>query len=244
MYSNESKGEKYPDQRRGIDSAGNPCSWEPLTFAAMFHGPQLFPEYLTDISVLVCPSDSTPPESDAVPMWDPDTGKPIPCNIGAQSYEYFAWAYDVKNIWLEGTTDENDPNITPDNVLVTYMSADGFAAATALSDGYTAWETSRDGSIFGSDLPGTDGSAALRLREGIERFYITDINNPAASAKAQSEIFVMWDEVNTDPQFFNHIPGGGNVLYMDGHVEFVRYPGESPMSRWFACWLTSATSLL
>ena len=26
MYSNESKGEKYPDQRRGIDSAGNPCS--------------------------------------------------------------------------------------------------------------------------------------------------------------------------------------------------------------------------
>jgi prepilin-type processing-associated H-X9-DG protein len=28
----------------------------------------------------------------------------------------------------------------------------------------------------------------------------------------------------------NHIPGGCNVLYMDGHVEFVRYPGETPVS--------------
>lgn len=25
---------------------------------------------------------------------------------------------------------------------------------------------------------------------------------------------------------FNHLPGGCNVLYMDGHVEFVRYPPE------------------
>ena len=36
----------------------------------------------------------------------------------------------------------------------------------------------------------------------------------------------------------------GKGEYMDGHVEFVRYPGESPMSRWFACFMTSATSLL
>jgi prepilin-type processing-associated H-X9-DG protein len=30
-------------------------------------------------------------------------------------------------------------------------------------------------------------------------------------------------------ELFNHIPGGANVLYMDGHVEFQRYPtGEYP----------------
>ncbi len=28
----------------------------------------------------------------------------------------------------------------------------------------------------------------------------------------------------------NHIPGGGSVLYIDGHVEFVRYPGEWPVT--------------
>ncbi len=57
---------------------------------------------------------------------------------------------------------------------------------------------------------------------------ITDINNPAASASAQSEIAVMWDVINLLIQgdggmSFNHVPGGGNVLYMDGHVDWSRY---------------------
>jgi prepilin-type processing-associated H-X9-DG protein len=87
---------------------------------------------------------------------------------------------------------------------------------------------------------GTNGSSTLyRLREGIERFFITDINNPAASAKAQSVIPVMMDVVASgysdfDPAAsggqvkFNHMPGGGNVLYMDGHVEFKKYIGPRP----------------
>ena len=67
------------------------------------------------------------------------------------------------------------------------------------------------------------------LREGIERFLITDINNPAASATAQSEIPVMWDIANTEngqvlSGEFNHLPGGSNVLFLDGHVEFGKYP--------------------
>jgi len=28
---------------------------------------------------------------------------------------------------------------------------------------------------------------------------------------------------------FNHVPGGSNVLYMDGHVEFIRYPTKGPI---------------
>jgi prepilin-type processing-associated H-X9-DG protein len=69
---------------------------------------------------------------------------------------------------------------------------------------------------------------------------ITDINNPAASAMAQSEVPVMRDraesgQAGTAPApeklvRYNHVPGGGNVLYMDGHVEFVKYPGKFPMS--------------
>jgi len=30
---------------------------------------------------------------------------------------------------------------------------------------------------------------------------------------------------------FNHIPGGANVLYMDGHVEFIKYPGKFPLTQ-------------
>ena len=29
---------------------------------------------------------------------------------------------------------------------------------------------------------------------------------------------------------FNHIPGGSNVLFMDGHVEFVFYPSKFPIT--------------
>jgi prepilin-type N-terminal cleavage/methylation domain-containing protein/prepilin-type processing-associated H-X9-DG protein len=76
-----------------------------------------------------------------------------------------------------------------------------------------------------------------RLREGIERFAITDINNPAGSAKAQSEIVVMYDwgraplgAVEADD--FNHVPGGDNILFMDGHVEFAKYPQPAGSVKW------------
>ena len=69
------------------------------------------------------------------------------------------------------------------------------------------------------------------MKQGIERFLITDINDPGASAKAQSNVFVMYDNVSQAASQFNHLPGGSNVLYMDGHVEFVRYPGEPPLNK-------------
>jgi prepilin-type N-terminal cleavage/methylation domain-containing protein/prepilin-type processing-associated H-X9-DG protein len=80
------------------------------------------------------------------------------------------------------------------------------------------------------------GSTVYRLKEGVERFMITDINNPAASAKAQSSIFIMWDVLATNASAYNHIPGGSNVLYMDGHVTFLRYEqnGEAPSNTMMA----------
>jgi prepilin-type processing-associated H-X9-DG protein len=80
---------------------------------------------------------------------------------------------------------------------------------------------------------GTSGGAALvRLREGVERFLITDINNPAATARAQSEIWIMYDSLSTKAADYNHVPGGSNVLYMDGHVAFMRYSdtGRAPVN--------------
>ncbi len=84
----------------------------------------------------------------------------------------------------------------------------------------------------GSDLP----SSYQHTKEGVERFFITDINNPASGSTAQSAIPVMWDawasnysvENAVTVGVFNHVPGGSNVLYMDGHVEFIRYGSEFP----------------
>jgi prepilin-type processing-associated H-X9-DG protein len=72
------------------------------------------------------------------------------------------------------------------------------------------------------------GKTVYRFREGIERFLVTDINNPAASAKAQSNIWVLFDRIATKTSDFNHIPGGSNVLYLDGHVEFLKYQQNGP----------------
>jgi prepilin-type processing-associated H-X9-DG protein len=114
-----------------------------------------------------------------------------------------------------------------------------------MEDGFWTGEfTPRDGiatvdagwwaANFAVDRPvGTSGApngTIYRLKEGIERFAITDINNPAGSALGQSEIGVMWDWLsrygNADIVSFNHVPGGSNVLYMDGHVAWSRYPSD------------------
>ncbi len=98
---------------------------------------------------------------------------------------------------------------------------------------------------FPNDDDGTPLPTAYhRLKDGIERFFITDINNPGAGARAQSEIPIMWDAWATDYNilaqmgqantgavtYFNHLPGGSNVLWMDGHVEFVRYREKFPLA--------------
>jgi len=96
----------------------------------------------------------------------------------------------------------------------------------------------------GAELPDT----YYRLREGIERFLVSDINNPAASAMGQSTIPAMmdawgawdqghevfgdgsgWGTYQPETLVFNHVPGGGNVLYMDGHVEYQRYDDQFPI---------------
>lgn len=80
------------------------------------------------------------------------------------------------------------------------------------------------------------------IREGVERFMITDINNAGSSAQAQSTIAVMWDQASQDATYsgttgggtarFNHVPGGANILYMDGHVNFVKYPATHNQATW------------
>ena len=118
-----------------------------------------------------------------------------------------------------------------------YFTGSGDAILTwELSDARRA--VSPDGEV-GPDV-------AYHFREGVERFLITDINNPADGAVAQSEIPALMDVWapsrktadsggNQDSnvsgiQVYNHVPGGSNVLYLDGHAEFVRYGEKFPVT--------------
>lgn len=107
-------------------------------------------------------------------------------------------------------------------------AASGYPYGEALT-GVTTW-TDDDGVTPIDEAM----SQVYRLREGVERFLITDINNPGASSKAASEVFVMMDAWGgTDrgdyTATFNHVPGISNVLFLDGHVEAVRYNTRAPV---------------
>ena len=228
MYSNEWDG-KFPQLKTNHSEDGQPpCNayWNGSLFV---HGPAIYPEYLTDVSVLACPSDTDGVryiEGGAFNLdGDPD-GPVDSCRFNAFSYRYFGWAITKEHVNIAGTDENLDPSglgINIDGGLVAKFGELFFLASFG------------DASGFDRDLPSYTNASGedvtvYRLREGIERFFITDINNPAGSALAQSELAVYYDQITTNVDSFNHIPGGCNVLYMDGHVEFLKYPSTFPVS--------------
>ena len=271
MYSNESKGERFPSMAYRISyqmqtpqpdvttyakcAYNNPFQAPPTGDAEfVFDGPSVYPEYLTDINVLICPSDSSAKQAvdpntgffyDQVELAAGNPGVVDPCTFTAESYMYVAWALSGKpgDDYLNPGMDPNAPITDPSTLLYadTVLSVNFVTrVATMISQQATA---APGVNLYDQDIDFInqlgETKTLYRLREGIERFLITDINNPAASAQAQSELPVMWDLASWLAEEFNHVPGGSNVLFMDGHVSFIRFPGDFPITRAFAV-LTSA----
>mgnify|MGYP001197148720 CR=1 FL=1 len=80
------------------------------------------------------------------------------------------------------------------------------------------------------NLGNARGDRIYRLKEGNERFLITDVNHARAVGMAQSSIFAMMDLFGNSGAipFFNHVPSGCNVLFMDGHVDWAPYVAPTP----------------
>ena len=57
MYASEARGEKFPVQKYLDEGSGTDICDDPKVDFAI-HGPAVYPEYLTDVNVMVCPSDS------------------------------------------------------------------------------------------------------------------------------------------------------------------------------------------
>ncbi len=251
MYANESKGERFPPIKiRNIDDDSDDASIIANDGGdILFDGEALYPEYLTDVMVLVCPSDSMVSRSGSsqnVPeRWefagniDPGLAGSIdPKRLDSTSYLYFGWLFNEQLIDLPGGREASDVDwdaYTDGNVatLLEFQIAMNSDIDSGLRD-----QDLEPGAPYGNN----GGSTVYRLREGIERFMITDINNPAGSAEAQSELPVMYDTISAWAGDYSHIPGGVNVLYMDGHVDFLRYPSEFPCSVAWANLIEEITS--
>lgn len=200
-----------------------------LSDAMIFHGPAVYPEYLTDPEVVWCPS--WPNEASALERYDAAKGNNDgiiqPEEFTKEPFDYTGWLIlDAVNILgpLAGTGGTG-PNGRYEEAEYLNTPWGALADANVASFGAASNEDFEVPAVFaGTQVNG--GDTLMRLKQGIERFLVTDINNPAGSAQASSTIAIMWDHITTAPGDFNHVPGGGNVLYLDGHVEFLKYPAD------------------
>ena len=246
MYAGEDPGERFPPVLAYIGDTID-CD----TFAAdetgeliVAAGPDLrtlYPEYLNDPAIITCPSDPDDTPDDAL---NPNTGKTevhLPCSDAARglmfvdaSYMYLGWVFDqtdvddpLVNLGLIGSLLDMDDLSGEGLAQIAYTFLE--ALLPTMSDEQPRDDEDIDLSAYGPPPLGNGGGTTVyRLREGIERFLITDINNAAASAQAQSTIWIMGDLLSTDVGLFNHVPGGSNFLYLDGHVDFLRYIENGP----------------
>lgn len=234
MYSGESRAERFPPM--DVYPYGVNHSEEGMPRLLAFRWDAVYPEYLTDFGACVCPSDldagNVYGQLEAAMAGDSFTMTPADharltadftvntisdyLAITGAHWSYFYWSH------VATSTNELD------------------AAAAYVIDhksgglnNWNSWDTDIDWDV----APGTGnagGDTIFRHREGIERFMITDINNPASGALGQSAIHVAMDVLSSGAgdtaALCNHLPGGSNVLYMDGHVEYVRYPEKFPVT--------------
>lgn len=223
MYANETRGSLYPP----IKTLN--CEDEIQPWNAVFRPQAMFPEYLPDLNVMICPSNAA--GSSALEHWDEgNTPSPLweeiagfsnngvieACEINVEPYYYYGFA-----LMDEMFAEEVDLlNFEAAVEALGEFAVDQVAPEIFDED----WQLVDD---LGDPVPVAGLNTIFRLKNGIERFFITDINNPGATSLAQSQLVVMHDAISEEPQHFNHVPGGSNVLFMDGHVEFLRYAGES-----------------
>jgi prepilin-type N-terminal cleavage/methylation domain-containing protein/prepilin-type processing-associated H-X9-DG protein len=226
MYANEWNG-YFPTmkkRRTPQDPLGPICGG--LNAQDFTFDPEsLYPEYWTDVGIFQCPSDDD--QEANFTYGHVEGGEFDICDATAESYTYFGWV--ILNDLIMASPDD-DPNANPPNLDMSILVTLGSTLSANAGGDLDAYER---------DLTSESGKTIYRIREGIERFFITDINNPAASSLAQSEVPVMWDQVagNVAEMGFNHVPGGANVLFMDGHVAFLTFPSVHPVTR---AWATIA----
>ncbi len=263
LYSGESGGilpRVHGDQPWGA-SLPSTCLGGEVRASLAPYMKSVYPEYLTDLKVLICPSDPDDDKENPLGVVKDAPGQVCPYkgypSVPDAGYLYYGFALDKVS--------EKDPTFDVGTfglpaALVSAQMAYVMGCLSSyppLFNGALGDKNPDNDGLLDKDLTDTmvygmlssmasprgvpigngGGTTVYRLREGVERFMITDINNAGASALAQSTMPVMWDVVSattTEKAQFNHIPGGANVLYMDGHVQFNKYPNEFPASKSFA----------
>lgn len=217
LYASENN-EKFPPVQNMNDSF-------------MFDGDAVYPEYLTDVAILGCPSD---------PGYDPDTSFRLTVDAtlsdGSFGSPRRAWnantvhprCIDATSYVYIGSMAMNDGEMMVALGVYTWINS-----VLPISDPTTDGWRDRDLELesFGFDGYGNAGSNTIYcLQLNVDRFLISDINTILTGEESGASVVpVMWDQISTNITDFSHVPAGQNVLYLDGHVGFHRYDKTSTM---------------
>lgn len=203
----------------------------------IFDAETVFPDYLTDFRVLVCPSGAAGREvpRDRWYMDETFSGDRIDrtlvedvrnrdalagllglrpdCEcITNQMYTYFPYAL---------VTEEQGLFLWDELSRRMYIGERDFMKEALVVD--EEWLVDAFGHAPGG------GDIFYRTSVNIARFFVRDIDNPSQGVVSDSEVPVLFDSVSERGAMkMNHLPFGGNVLYLDGHVEFSRYSQTRP----------------
>jgi prepilin-type N-terminal cleavage/methylation domain-containing protein/prepilin-type processing-associated H-X9-DG protein len=208
MYGDESNGRYPPLQPTGTPGCLPDFELSPL----VFKGDLIYPEYLADARILVCPSDLNGTEEYEAGRWR-EMFAPVgqryikPCMFDDLSYQYVPWAIRTDWVWDDAFMDY-DAGFVLALQDVLRESADGLKA---IPDFTFVDENEREHEV-------------MALKQGVARFMITDINQPWKGFEGEGRLPVFFDRLSVIATDFNHLPGGTNVLYMDGHVSFAKFP--------------------
>lgn len=166
MYADENK-EYFPPL------SPIPDNWIPDAEA-------VYPEYLSDLSVLICPSSrfARPETFRLADTWDHPDGK-----VGAYHPDCVSSLFYVYTGYV--------------------IQSDEQAFGLFDASQRTPWETVRSGKL------------EFEVPVWEER--------PNGDRGARRGMPLLWDRVPLVEEEFSHRPLGGNVLHMDGSVQFVRY---------------------
>jgi prepilin-type N-terminal cleavage/methylation domain-containing protein/prepilin-type processing-associated H-X9-DG protein len=198
----------------------------------IFEAKAIIPDYLSDVRVLVCASglagrsgtrdrwymDETFAEDrvDRAVFEDPNNsaamarlqGLHLDCDcVTNQMYTYLPYAL---------VTEEQGLFLWDELSRRMYIGDAGFMGDDQVVN--NDWNVDAYGRAPGG------GNTFYRLSINVGRLFVRDINNPTDGVQSDSDIPVLFDAAS-DAGFIklNHMPRGGNVLYLDGHVAYARY---------------------
>ena len=202
----------------------------------------IYPEYLDDTNVLICPSKPTSLLEGKDAWYRDVTFAPEHIDFDRTIFpdDYFPEDFDFNEAYdLTQMAGLQKPRPDPDcmtNQTYFYMP---YAVVTEEQALYLwdeldrrMWEgevdfMKRELQIDEYHAPG-GGKVYYRMQVNMGPHFISDVNDAARGVVSDSQIPVLFDAFSDDGLArLNHMePPGGNILFLDGHVEFRKYPDK------------------